>query len=230
MNICRHCVQENRTCLCPWPADHITALARPSLRISGEPPRSVLLRQHCRVRSFLWKSGVSPHQNCLEDKWASHLVSTEVIYVVRFLVWGRGTWFLWMLWLEAWHLFSGVHWRAVAELTSLTFCIVLSILIKNSWWLTESLWLSFTLFTDSHLFPLCLSRNFYPTLSPYGLIVLASFLILNLSYFISDNKNNKETEEKSPAILPSYYGNYAHFPVFSSNSSPYRYIFYTLYW
>ena len=147
--------------------------------------------------------------------------------MVQFLVWGSGPWFPWMLWLEAWHLFSGVHWRAVAELTSLTFCIVLSILIKNSWWLTESLWLSFTLFTDSHLFPLCLSRNFYPTLSPYGLIVLASFLILNLSYFISDNKNNKETEEKSPAILPSYYGNYAHFPVFSSNSSPYKYIFYT---
>ena len=80
---------------------------------------------------------------------------------------------------------------------------------------------------DSHLFPLCLSQTFYPTLSPNGLIVLASFLILNLSYFISNNKNNKETEEKSPAILLSYYGNYAHFPVFSSNSSPYKYIFYT---
>ena len=131
MNICRHCVQENRTCLCPWPADHITALARPSLRISGEPPRSVLLGQPCRVRRFLWKSGISPHQNCLEDKWASHLVSTEVIYVVRFLVWGRGTWFLWMLWLEACHLFSGVHWQAVAQLNSLTFCIILSILTQE---------------------------------------------------------------------------------------------------
>ena len=75
--------------------------------------------------------------------------------------------------------------------------------------------------------PVWTLKLFYPTLSPNGLIVLASFLILNLSYFISNNKNNKETEEKSPAILPSYYGNYAHFPVFSSNSSPYKYIFYT---
>lgn len=90
MNICRHCVQENRTCLCPWPADHITALARPSLRISGEPPRSVLLGQPCRVRRFLWKSGISPHQNCLEDKWASHLVSTEVIYVGAIFGVGKG--------------------------------------------------------------------------------------------------------------------------------------------
>ena len=33
--------------------------------------------------------------------------------------------------LEACHLFSGVHWRAVAQLTSLIFCIVLRILIRE---------------------------------------------------------------------------------------------------
>ena len=70
---------------------HVTALARPSLRISGEPPRSVLLRQHCRVGSFRWKWGVSPRQNCLKDNWASHLVSTEVIYIGAIFAVGKGT-------------------------------------------------------------------------------------------------------------------------------------------
>ena len=36
-----------------------------------------------------------------------------------------------MLWLEACHLFSGVHWRAVAQLASLIFCIILSVLTQE---------------------------------------------------------------------------------------------------
>ena len=110
---------------------HVTALVRPSLRISGEPPRSVLLRQHCRVRSLRWKWGVSPRQNCLKDNWASHLVSTEVIYVGAIFGVGKGNLISLDALLEACHLFSGVHWRAVAQLTSLIFCIVLSILTRE---------------------------------------------------------------------------------------------------
>ena len=208
--------------------EHVTALARPSLRASGEPPRSVLLGRPCRVGSFLWKSGVCPHQNCLEDNWASHLVSSEVIYVGAVFGVGKGN----LIPLDA----------LAGSLPSVFRCPLagcgtahFSDFLHHSQYPDSgtadgsqnhydfpSLYLQTAIY-----FPFVSLKLFYSTLSPNGLIVLASFLILNLSYFISDNKNNKETEEKSPAILPSCYGNYAHFPVFSSNSSPYKYIFYT---
>ena len=225
---CMYYIQENRTCLCPWPADHVSALACPSLCISGKTPRTVLLRQHCRVGSFLWKPGVSPSW---ELPWRQLSISSSIYWgslhwcnfccgevdsdssgcsgwkpAICFQVSTGGLWQSSLLWLFA--SFS-VTWSRTADLSQNHYGFP----SLCSW--------------TAIYFPFVSLKLFYPTLSPNGLIVLASFLILNLSYFISNNKNNKETEEKSPAILPSYYGNYAHFPVFSSNSSPYKYIFYT---
>ena len=169
------------------------------------------------------------HENGLEDNRVSHLVSGEVIYVRAIFGVGKGN--LIPLYALAGSLPSVFRCPLAGCGTACFFDFLHHSQCPDSGTADSSQnhhgFPSFPLFTDSHLFPLCLSKLFYPTLRPNGLIVLASFLILNLSYFISNNKNNKETEEKSPAILLSYYGNYAHFPVFSSNSSPYKYIFYT---
>ena len=141
---CTYCVQENMTYLRPWSAKHITALARPSFRISGEPPRSVLLRQSCRVGSFLWKPGVSPSW---ERPWRQPSISPSIWWgnlrscnfqcgegeldssgcsgwkpAICFQVSTGGLWHSLLLWFFA--SFS-VSW------------------LRNSWWLTESSWLSF---------------------------------------------------------------------------------------
>ena len=104
-----------------------------------------------------------------------------------------------MLWLEPCHLFSGVHWRALAQLTSLIFCIILSILTREqpmAHRITKTFF--FTLFMGSHLFPICL-KLFYPTLSSNGLIVLVSFMSLNLSYFTINNNIIKRQNKNHPA-------------------------------
>ena len=50
----------------------------------------------------------------------------------------------------------------------------------------------------SHLFPICL-KLFYPTLSPNGLVVLVSFMTLNLSYFTINNNIIKRQNKNHPA-------------------------------
>ena len=103
-----------------------------------------------------------------------------------------------MLWLEACHLFSGVHWQAVAQLNSLTFCIILSILTQEQPMAHRIIKTIFSLFMGSHLFPICL-KLFYPTLSPNGLVVLVSFITLNLSYFTINNNIIKRQNKNHPA-------------------------------
>ena len=94
-------------------------------------PKKRTPRATCRVGSFLWKPGLSPHQNCLEDNWASHLVSSEVIYVHAIFGVGKGNLTPLGALAGSLHLFSGVHWRAVAQLASLIFCIILTVLTQE---------------------------------------------------------------------------------------------------
>ena len=88
---CVYCVQENRTCLFHdlqtmlqlWSILHFASLLSPQEAYSSG--NTAELGVSCENQE-------SPHhENCLEDNWASHLVSTEVIYIGAIFAVGKGT-------------------------------------------------------------------------------------------------------------------------------------------
>ena len=89
---CMYCVQENRTCLFHdlqtmfqlWSVLHFVSLVSPQEVYSSG--NTAELGVSCENQE-------SPHhENCLEDNWASHLASTEVIYDGA--IFGVGKWTL----------------------------------------------------------------------------------------------------------------------------------------
>ena len=224
-----YCLQENRTCLFHdlqtilqlWGILHFTSLVSPQEAYSsGNPAESGVSCENQESPLISTALEITKH-------FTQYLLRYSFIGAIFRVGEGEAD-FLWMLWLEACHLFSGVHWWAVAQFTFLIFCIILSILTPEQLMAHRIIKTFFSLFSWTTIYsPFVSLKLFYPTLSLNGLTVLVSFMTLNLGYFTSFNKNNKETEEKSPTILPSYCGNCAHFSAFSSTSFPYIYIFYT---
>lgn len=165
----------------PMTLEHVTALARPSL--APVEPQEVM----CTPRATLQGWGVScetpgvcPHQNCLEDNWASHLVSSEVIHAGAVGVqWGRGTWFSGCFgWKPAICFQVSTGGMQAQPAISLIFCIILSIPL---WVLlmAHRIIMTFLHFIYRQPFISLVSLKLYSTLVQMGSLCWLLFLILN---------------------------------------------------